>query len=459
MFIMKKKILNEFSKTDPKSWEKKINDDLNKLGYNKIPEYSSKENIKVKPFYTKEDQENSKNIDSTYPDNWRISNNIEVHNSNNANKKTLNLIKKGVDSIYFIIKNNKISFKKLLKDVLSKNIEFFFEIKSSSNSLLKSLNEVAKESKLFNINYDPIGRLVKSGNWKKSINEDLNELETDINLLKNFNNVIVIESRIYQNSGANIFEEIAFTLSHANEYLNYFNGKNAEKIGFKVSIGSNYFFEIAKLRALKLLWSNITDEYKNKIISPHIIAYPSKRNKTIYEYNNNILRTTTECLSAIFGGANTISNLTYDHFFDEKNEFSERIALNQLLIIKHETNIDKVKNAADGSYYIDNLTNTIANEALKIFKEIEIKGGFISCLEKNIIQNKIRDSHRIEQKLFDKNEEKLIGINIYSDQKQKIKSQIKKDIFKKVKINKNTIEALVERRLSAKTELSRINNE
>ena len=208
---MREKILNEFNKTDPESWKRKIKDDLNKLGYRKIPEYSSKENIDIKPFYTKEDQINSKNLDLTYPENWRISNTVIVENSSDGNLKACNLIDKGADSINFIIRNREISFKELLKNISSKNIELFLEIESSSAPLLSSLNELAKKSNLFNIVYDPIGNLVKSGNWTKSMNEDLNQLKNNVNLLKNFNNTIVIDSGIYQNAGANIFEEIAFT--------------------------------------------------------------------------------------------------------------------------------------------------------------------------------------------------------------------------------------------------------
>jgi len=129
---MRKKILNEFNKTDPESWKRKIKDDLNKLGYSKIPEYSSKENIDIKPFYTKEDQINSKNLDLTYPENWRISNTVIVENSSDGNLKACNLIDKGADSINFIIRNREISFKELLKNISSKNIELFLEIESSS---------------------------------------------------------------------------------------------------------------------------------------------------------------------------------------------------------------------------------------------------------------------------------------------------------------------------------------
>jgi len=454
------KILDEFIKIDSKLWNKKIKDDLKKLGHSSIPSYNSKENIKIKPFYTSEDLNNLKNLDSNYPNSWAICQNITADNSSDANIKALELINKGAESINFIIQNDSILCKDLLKNIDIEKTELFFKIEFHSNSYLKSLNDIIKSSSAsFNISYDPIGSLVKTGGWESSMNEDLNKLNKKINILEKFDNVIIVNSGLYQNSGANIFEEIAFTLSHANEYLNYLNGKCANKIAFNTSIGSNYFFEIAKLKALRLLWKTITKEYNNEINFPHITAKPSNRNKTIYDYNNNILRTTTECMSAILGGANTISNVTYDSIFNNKNEYSDKIALNQLLIIKHETHIDKVKNAADGSYYINSLTNTIAEESLRIFKDIENNGGFISALEKNIIQKRIDKSHRIEQELLNKNKEKLLGINIFTDIDQKIKSEINKPVFTKSNTRNTKIKPISEIRLAEEIELSRIKNE
>ena len=454
------KILDEFIKIDSKLWNKKIKDDLKKLGHSSIPSYNSKENIKIKPFYTSEDLNNLKNSDSNYPNSWTICQNITADNSSDANIKALELINKGAESINFIIQNDSILCNDLLKNIDTEKTELFFKIEFHSNSYLKSLNDIIKSSSAsFNISYDPIGSLVKTGSWESSMNEDLNKLNKKINILEKFDNVIIVNSGLYQNSGANIFEEIAFTLSHANEYLNHLNGKCANQIAFNTSIGSNYFFEIAKLKALRLLWKTITKEYNNEINFPHIIAKPSNRNKTIYDYNNNILRTTTECMSAILGGANTISNVTYDSIFNNKNEYSDKIALNQLLIIKHETHIDKVKNAADGSYYIDSLTNTIAEESLKIFKDIEKNGGFISALEKSIIQKRIDNSHRIEQELLNKNKEKLLGINVFTDIDQKIKSEINKPILTKSNTRNTEIKPISEIRLAEEIELSRIKNE
>ena len=454
------KILDEFIKIDSKLWNKKIKDDLIKLGHSSIPSYNSKENIKIKPFYTSEDLNNLKNSDSNYPNSWAICQNITADNSSDANIKALELINKGAESMNFIIQNDSILCNDLLKNIDIEKTELFFKIKFHSNSYLKSLNDIIKSSSTsFNISYDPIGSLVKTGSWESSMNEDLDKLNKNINILEKFNNVIIVNSGLYQNSGANIFEEIAFTLSHANEYLNHLNGKCANKIAFNISMGSNYFFEIAKLKALRLLWSTITKEYNNEINFPHIIAKPSKRNKTIYDYNNNILRTTTECMSAILGGANTISNITYDNIFNNKNEFSDKIALNQLLIIKHETHIDKVKNAADGSYYINSLTNRIAEESLMVFKEIEKNGGFISALEKNLIQKRVDESHKVEQELFNNNKEKLLGINIFADIDQKIKSEIKKSVLTNSTTRNTKIKPISEIRLAEEIELNRIKNE
>jgi len=154
---------------------------------------------------------------------------------------------------------------------------------------------------------------------------------------------------LYQNAGANNIQQLAYALSHANEYLNHFDtildsdAKKSLQLIFKVSVGSNYFFEIAKLRALREIWSVLATEY-NVNTSCTILATPSKRNKTIYDYNVNLLRTTTECMSAILGGADVIYNLPYDSLYHESNEFGNRISRNQLLVIKKESYLDKVNN-------------------------------------------------------------------------------------------------------------------
>ncbi len=177
---------------------------------------------------------------------------------------------------------------------------------------------------------------------------------------------ISINTGLYQNAGANMVQQIAYSVAHANEYFNRISTIN-KPIVFEVSVGTNYFFEIAKLRALRLLFNLIAKEY-NHNLDCHLLVSPTKRNKTIYDYNVNMLRTTTECMSAILGGADAIANLPYDALYHKDNEFGDRIARNQLLILKHESYFDKVNNPADGSYYIESLTHQLAEKALNFIQ-------------------------------------------------------------------------------------------
>ena len=152
-------------------------------------------------------------------------------------------------------------------------------------------------------------------------------------------------------------------------------------------------------------------EYGVESSSAHIFTQPSLRNKTIYDYNVNMLRTTSECMSAILGGSTTVNNMAYDAMYHKKNEFGERIARNQLLILQQESYLESANKMADGSYYIENLTSQLAEKALVIFKEIERGGGFLKQLKQGVIQRKIEESARTEQEQFNNTEIILLGSN------------------------------------------------
>ena len=227
---------------------------------------------------------------------------------------------------------------------------------------------------------------------------------------------------------------------------------------FEVSVGTNYFFEIAKLRALRQLFNLIAKEY-NHNLDCHLLVSPTKRNKTVYDYNVNMLRTTTECMSAILGGADAIANLPYDAIYHKDNEFGDRIARNQLLVLKHESYFDKVNNPADGSYYIENLTHQLAEKALNLFKDIEANGGFLKQLNEGIIQRKIQESADKEQKLFDTGKEVLLGTNKYPNKNDKMKDDIELYPFVKIKPRKTLITPIIEKRLAEQVEYDRIKEE
>ena len=195
-------------------------------------------------------------------------------------------------------------------------------------------------------------------------------METLENILQfdAFQSTLTVHVDTYQNAGATMVQQLAYALSHVNEYLNHFGSKITNKITFNVTVGSHYFFEIAKLRALRILWASLASEYGFNT-NCRIKAIPSKRNKTIYDYNVNMLRTTTEWMSAVLGCADVVCNLPYDSLYHNTNEFGDRISRNQLLILKNESYFDKVNNPSDGAYYIEHLTQKLAEKALELFKE------------------------------------------------------------------------------------------
>jgi methylmalonyl-CoA mutase len=172
-----------------------------------------------------------------------------------------------------------------------------------------------------------------------------------------------------------------------------------------------------------------------------------------------MLRTTTECMSAILGGANSIANLPYDALYHKDNEFGDRIARNQLLVLKHESYFDKVSNPADGAYYIETLTEQLAEKALLLFKEIEEKGGFITQLIEGNIQKKISESATKEQELFDTGKEVLLGTNKYPNKNDKMKHDLELFPFLKQKPRKTLITPIIEKRLAEKLEQERLAQE
>ena len=236
-------------------------------------------------------------------------------------------------------------------------------------------------------------------------------------------------------------------LSLANEYLNIYGCNIAKHISFELTQGSNYFFEISKIQVLRILWSIITNEHGEQIDDTTITSIPSLRNKTIKNYNNNIIRSTSECISGILGGCNFIKSIPYDSLFNEKNEFSQRIMNNQLLILKNETHLDKVSNAIEGCYYINDLIHNISEKSLSLFKKIEKNDGYFESHKNGFIKEQIEQSNRLENSFYDLNKNILVGFNKYIDDSKIISEEHLLELKKKIKILNMDIERI------AKTEL------
>lgn len=447
-------LFDDFNPISSKQWKQKIQFELDGADYNETVIWNSPEDIQVKPFYHRD--EFSKNAAvKTSATNFKICQNIFVYDIEKSIQRAINTIERGAESLRFTIENEKIDIQKLLENLPLENRTVYFHLSFISIDFVKKLDTISIQKKAaFYCNLDPIGHFAKEGNWFTTT--DKNNFETIDKIAKATTNLslLSIDSSLYQNAGANITQQIAYSLAHVNEYLNRLLDIS-KPIVFQVAVGTNYFFEIAKLRALRMLFKLIAAEY-NPDLDCHILATPTKRNKTIYDYNVNMLRTTTECMSAILGGADAVANLPYDSLYHKDNEFGDRIARNQLLVLKHESYFDKVNNPADGSYYIESLTMQLAEKSLTLFKDIEASGGFLKLLNDGTIKKKIQESANKEQELFDSRKEVLLGTNKYPNKEDKMKHDLELFPFVKIKPRKTLITPIIEKRLSEKLEQERL---
>ena len=450
-------LFNEFESVSAKQWKQKIQFDLKGADYNDTLIWKTNEDISVKPFYHADDFEEPPKVSNPKPTTWNISQSIFVADVKKSNQKAIDAIERGAESIKFIIPSETLLINELLENINPESTPLYFELQFLSETFVKQLSTISSGTGI-HIHTDIVGYLAKSGNWYYNLKDDFSKFKTIVTNTKSFS----IDVSLYQNAGANMVQQLAYALAHANEYLNYF--ENSEdilptlKANFKVAVGTNYFFEIAKLRALRVLWDTLATAY-NANPNCYILATPTKRNKTLYDYNTNMLRTTTECMSAILGGADSICNLPYDTIYHKDNEFGERIARNQLLVLKHESYFNLVNNPSDGAYYIESLTNQLTEKALDLFKNIEKNGGFLKQLKAGTIQRKIKESANKEEAQFHAGEEILLGTNKHPNTEDKMKQELELYPFVKTNQRKTLIEPIIEKRLAEKIEQERLKNE
>ncbi|WP_158728686.1 MULTISPECIES: methylmalonyl-CoA mutase subunit beta [unclassified Flavobacterium] len=451
---MNTNLFEDFDPISSKQWKQKIQYELKGADYNETLVWNSPEDIMVKPFYHKDETSPALNI-GTKATEFKICQNIFVFDVSKSIERAQDALNRGADSLRFTIEDETVDITFLLEKIALQGITVYFNLGFFSIDFVKKIEDFAKKSNVtIFCNIDPIGQLAKDGNWFTTPEKNnFDSLNTIVSSTKSVS-FISVNGALYQNAGATIVQQIAYSLGHVNEYFNRVESIS-KPIVFEIAIGTNYFFEIAKLRALRVLFNLIAKEY-NHTLPCNIIAFPTKRNKTLYDYNVNMLRTTTECMSAILGGADAIANLPYDALYHKDNEFGDRIARNQLLILKKESYFDKVNNPADGSYYIENLTQQLAEKALALFKDIEANGGFLKQLNEGTIKRKIQESADTAQESFDSGKEILLGTNKHPNKQDKMKHDLELFPFVKVKPRKTLITPIIEKRLAEKIEQERL---
>jgi methylmalonyl-CoA mutase len=445
-------LFDEFSPVSAGAWKQKIQADLKGADYNEILLWKTDEGITVKPFYTKADR-----VHHNIPlpkKGFDICQSVFIDNEKTANFLAVDALKRGATALHFKA-NKAFDYKQVLANIDVKSVVIYFQFSFLEDDFQIELSQFCDSKNIF-FQTDIIGNLAESGNWFFNLNEDHKRLQ---NIIKSCKNPISVSLDLYQNAGATISQQLGYALAHANEYLLHFGKEIAENIHFSFAVGSNYFFEIAKLRAFRILWKSLLNEYGLQNSKAHIFTKPSLRNKTVYDYNVNMLRTTSECMSAILGGSNTISNRSYDAIFHKSNEFGERISRNQLLILQEESCLQAAQNFADGSYYIDSITSQLAEKALTIFKQIEKGGGFLDQLKSGVIQKKIKESAQKEEADFVNKKIILVGTNLQQNTNDHMKNELEIYPFVKQRNIKTLITPITRKRLSETIEKERLDNE
>ena len=256
---------------------------------------------------------------------------------------------------------------------------------------------------------------VFSDDKKAEINEQLaGEL-----LSKSFERQICIDVSLYQNAGASIIQQLAFALAKCKELVEKFGVEILEKLVFRFAIGSNYFFEIAKIRAFKYLFNQFCKEFEKDLI-PYIFAETTFRNKAKNDAENNLIRSTLELASAMIGGADAV--FSNDYKFEDSSELSKEISFKQQIVLAYESIINVFEDATSGSYFVEDVTQQFAEKSWKFFLEIEEKGGYLEALKSGEIQKMIFEQAVKEQSWVEEGKIKLIGVNLYP------KLEIKKSI-------------------------------
>ena len=359
--MSKTKLFENFNSTSSKAWKQKIQFELQGKDFNTHLVWNSIEGIDVKPFYHSDSFSKAPTIQHN-ASNWNIGHSIYVNSEEKSNIHALKCLKNGVESLHFTLPTASISIDSLLKNIDTSTLSIYFEPECLSDQLIKNLQTYSeKNNSLFYVLQDPIGQLSRSGNWYENLKTDIQNLKQSLTSGVNLKSVLSVDVGLFQNAGGSMVQQLAYALAHSNEYLNMLDGNPIKSVVFKMSVGSNYFFEIAKLQALRVLWQSLTLDY-GLSIDCHILTQPSQRNKTLYDYNINMLRTTTECMSAVLGSSDTIINMPYDELFHKRNAFGNRLSINQLLILKKESYFDAVSNPTEGVYYIETLTQQLAQK-------------------------------------------------------------------------------------------------
>lgn len=461
----KKSLFEDFPPTSTKEWEKVIKQDLNGADYKEKLRWHTGEGVNPLSFYRREDMDKvlrqvaiPKKYADESPNSWEIREPIFSDTIEEANSSAQHALDRGADALQFYVSlrrtegaiggdlqgipiQNQEAFAKLLSDISIDDTTLHFDAGLTSPALLAMLwNEVQQQNLdpqqvWGTLSYDPFVYLLGHGHYPK----DKEQLRSDICQLTEFTTQnlpavrpLGIDARFYHNTGATIVQELGYALAVASEYLSTLTENDFEieditnALHFSFSVGSHYFLEIAKFRAARLLWKNLIEAFGADAgqNGAYLHGQSSRWNKTLYDPYTNMLRTSTEGMSAAIAGCDSMTIMPFDEHFRQPDEFSKRIARNQQLILSEESYFDKVADPAAGSYYIEKLTDQIGEAAWQVFREVEAEGGLMQAIENGTVQSAIQESQQQRDEEIASRGRTFVGTNQYSNAEDTMADQL-----------------------------------
>ncbi len=443
-------LFTEFDPVTKQEWVDKANIDLKGADFNKKLVWKNLSKIDVQPFYNTEDHqeflnntgENSKNLI-----NYRL---IKVKSGKKGNKLALKAVEEGINGLLFDLPKKHIPLNKLLKNIDLNKIAVSFKLRKDEVEVAKGYISYVRKQGILSENirgYFDLEIIQKYVTKGKNDSKKFKKVEKLIELTKDYPNfkAISISGGIYLDSGANQVQEVAYTLNSLVCFIQIFFKKGIDiqtifdNLQFELATGSEYFIEIGKFRAFNSLIRMVAKEYGIKDFSYTLIAKTSIWNKSVTDANTNMLRATTEAMSAILGNVDGVLIDPYDKEFSKTSDFSNRIAGNIATILIEESYFGKVLNPVDGSYYIEEVSVKLAQKALELFKSIEEYGGYYLAFENGIIQQQIAEICLIKIKLIGHRRLVMVGINKYPNLIETIDTKILSNKFSKPNYKKTVL--------------------
>ena len=443
-------LLADFPAISKQVWKDKIIADLKGADFDKKLVWRTPEGFNVQPFYRLEDLKGLKTTVSApgqFPyvrgtrenNEWAIRQNVcACQNARKANEKALEILNKGITSLGFCLDKEKLNYrfiKNLLQNIRIDIVPVNFKICACAapelaGILVRYIGRAYKGVNLKNfkgsINVDPMRDMLMKGKAlsREQVAEKVLATVKAAKSLVNYR-VVGVNSVVLNNAGAYATQELGYALAWGAEYMTMLteagvpNYMAARAIRFNMGIGGNYFMEIAKFRAARLLWAKIVEAYKAPLFTAalkdaakmNVSAETSRFNMTIFDAYVNLLRTQTETMSAALAGVDEITVTPFDITFERPTDFAERIARNQQLLLKEEAHFDKVVDPAAGSYYIENLTASVAKEAWKLFLSIQEQGGMYQMIAEGKVQAQMEENLTKRMGDVAKRKEILLGSN------------------------------------------------